>query len=196
MRARKVVWGAGLVAAVLVLFGAVMHAQTTTKDKPAAAKTAAPAVGPGKPVANLAQLMRGILFPNSNIVFAVQSIDPTTVKKDEDPTAAINPLAGSFGGWAAVENASLSLVEVANLLSEPGRVCSNGKPVPIHNADWPKYVQGLRDAGMASYKAAQAKSMDQILDAADKLTNACSNCHMVYREKTDAQGGLAGRCTK
>ena len=46
----------------------------------------------------LAQVMRGILFPNSNVIFAVQTIDPGKVKADEDPTAATNPLASSYGG--------------------------------------------------------------------------------------------------
>ena len=63
--------------------------------------------------------------------------------------------------------------------------------MPVQNADWGKYVQGLRDAGMASYKAAQTKSQDKIVDVSDQVTTACANCHDVYREKTTAQGGLA-----
>ena len=45
-----------------------------------------------------------------------------------------------------------------------------------------KLVQGLRDAGMTSYKAAQSKSNEKMLDAADAVTTACSNCHDRYRE--------------
>jgi cytochrome c556 len=55
--------------------------------------------------------------------------------------------------------------------------------VPVNNADWPKLVQGLRDAGIAAYKAAQSKNQDKILDAADVMTTACANCHDKYREK-------------
>ena len=36
----------------------------------------------------------------------------------------------------------------------------------------------------AAYKAAQAKNQDQVLDAAEKITTACSTCHDPYREKT------------
>jgi cytochrome c556 len=36
---------------------------------------------------------------------------------------------------------------------------------------------------MKSYKAAQSKNQDNILDAADALTTACANCHDKYREK-------------
>jgi hypothetical protein len=144
----------------------------------------------------LLQVMRGILFPNSTVVFSAQTLDPGTVKKDADPTSSVNPLAGAYGGWEAIENSGIAIAESANLLTIPGRVCGNGKPAPVQNADWQRFVQGLRDAGMATYKAGQSKNMDMVVDAADKVTTACMNCHEVYREKTPAQGGLAARCTK
>jgi hypothetical protein len=144
---------------------------------------------------DLRQVMRGILFPNSNVVFFAQGTDPATVTKDADGTTSVNPLAGVYGGWEAIENSGIALAEAANLLTIPGRTCANGKPVPVQNADWQRFVQGLRDAGMASYKAAQSKDMDKMLDAADTLTNACSDCHDVYREKTEQRGGDAARCT-
>ena len=144
----------------------------------------------------LLQVMRGILFPNSNVVFSAQTVDPGSVKKDADPTSSVNPLAGAYGGWEAIENSGIAMAEAANLLTIPGRVCGNGKPVPVQNADWQRFVQGLRDAGIATYKAGQSKNMDMVVDAADTVTTACMNCHEVYREKTPAQGGMAARCTK
>jgi hypothetical protein len=144
----------------------------------------------------LLQVMRGILFPNSNVLFSSQTVDPASVKKDADPTSSVNPLAGQYGGWEAIENSGIAMAEAANLLTIPGRVCGNGKPVPVQNADWQRFVQGLRDAGMATYKAGQSKNMDMVVDAADKVTTACMNCHDVYREKTPAQGGMNARCTK
>ena len=144
----------------------------------------------------LLQVMRGILFPNSNVLFSAQTVDPASVKKDADPTASVNPLAGQYGGWEAIENSGIAMAEAANLLTIPGRVCGNGKPVPVQNADWQRFVQGLRDAGMATYKAGQSKNMDMVIEAADTVTTACMNCHEVYREKTPAQGGMNARCTK
>jgi len=141
--------------------------------------------------ANLAQLMRGIMFPNSNVIFFAQDKNPADVKSAGDPSLSTDPLSGTFGGWAAVENSSLALTEAANLLTIPGRVCSNGRAVPVKDAEWLKYVQGLREAGMAAYRAAQSKSNDKMLDAADLVTTACSNCHDRYREKP---GGVADRC--
>src|ERR1700733_4275273 len=138
----------------------------------------------------LAQLMRGILFPASNVIFFAQSEDPEKVPPAKDPALATDPLANSYGKWQAVENSALALAEASNLLTIPGRKCSNGLPVPVGNADWPKFVQGLREAGRKAYKAAQSKDMDKILDAADTMTAACSNCHDKYREKPT----LAERC--
>ena len=136
---------------------------------------------------NLAQVMRGILFPSSNVIFAAQGTDPAKVKQASDPSTATDPLASTYGGWAAVENAGLALAESANLLMVPGRTCQNGKPVPMQNPDWPGFVQGLRDAGMEAYKAAQSKNQDKILDAANTMTTACMNCHDKYREKPNDQ---------
>ena len=134
--------------------------------------------------------MKGILYPASNIVFAAQGDDPAAVPQAKDPSAATDLLASSYGKWQAVENSALAMDEAANLLILPGRKCSNGIAVPIGNADWPKLVQGLRDASRVAYKAAQSKNQDNILTAADALTTACANCHDKYREKPN----LADRC--
>ena len=138
----------------------------------------------------LAQVMKGILYPNSNVIFFVQDKSPVGVKAEGDPSTSVNPLASTYGGWEAVENSALALAEAANLLTIPGRKCSNGRPVPMQNADWAKFVQGLRDAGMTVYKAAQSKNQEKMLDAADAMTTACANCHDKYREKPT----LADRC--
>ena len=131
---------------------------------------------------DLLHLMRGIIYPASNVIFAAQSVDPATIKPESDPSTSPNPLTSTYGQWAAVENAGLALAESANLLTIPGRVCSNGRPAPMQNADWQMWVQELRDAGMASYKAAQSKNQDAILDAAGVVSEACAHCHDKYRE--------------
>lgn len=163
----------------------------TSAPAPEAEKPKAPAAPVAVANGNLAQVMRSILFPNSNVIFFAQSNDPEKVKKAKDESLATDILASTYGGWGAVENSALALSEAANLLMVPGRKCSNGKDVPIQNEDWPKFVQGLRDAGMTAYKAAQSKSQDKVLEATDAMTTACSNCHEKYRDKP---GGVAARC--
>src|SRR5438034_10380252 len=125
----------------MVFSCAALQAQT-----PAPAKAKGATAPASRNPATLGQLMKGILYPNSNVVFFAQGDNPNDVPQAKDPALAVNPLASSYGKWEAVENAGLALVEAANLLTVPGRKCSNGRPVPITNADWPKLVQGLRDA--------------------------------------------------
>ena len=184
MRVRQMLFGVTVGIAIGTLFLAGTAAQ-------------APAGGRGGAQAqrvqgNLLQVMRGVLYPASNVVFAVQTEDPATIKPaTPDPATSPNPLTSTYGGWTAVENAGIALAEAANLLTIPGRMCSNGKPAPVQNADWQMWVQELRDAGMATYKAAQAKNQDGILDAAGVVSEACSHCHDKYRE---VPGGVKNRC--
>lgn len=179
---------AGLIL-VITLSAFLVDRSQAQSPAPARPPAAAGARAP-KVVANLGQLMKGILYPSSNVIFAAQGDNPADVPPAKDPSTATNPLASSYGKWEAVENSALALSEAANLLTLPGRKCANGRDVPIGNADWPKFVQGLRDAAAKAYKAAQAKSQDGILDAADTMTTACANCHEKYREKAN----LADRC--
>ena len=136
-----------------------------------------------RPEGTLEQIMKGILFQNSNVVFAAQNTNPADVPPAKDPSVATDPLANSYGKWQAVENSGIAIADAANLLLIPGRKCSNGRDVPLANADWTKLVQGLREAGLKVYAAAQTKDQEKIIDAADAMTTACSDCHDKYREK-------------
>ena len=195
MKIGRTTLAAAALAGATALAGCSPPAPTSTAPAAAQASQGAASRPQSQVQGDLRQVMRGILFPNSNVVFFAQGTDPATVPKDADGTSSVNPLVSVYGGWEAIENSSIALAEAANLLAVPGRTCANGKPVPVQSADWQRFVQGLRDAGMASYKAAQTKDMDKMLEAADTLTNACSECHDVYREKTEKQGGDAARCT-
>ena len=62
--------------------------------------------------ANLAQLMRGILHPASNIVFAAQSDDPAKFPEAKAASAATDLLAHSYGKWQAVENSALTMAQL------------------------------------------------------------------------------------
>jgi len=137
--------------------------------------------------ANLGQLMKGTLYPESNVVFAAQDQNPAEVTRAKDPNMATDLLQSSYGKWEAVENSALAIAEVATLLEIPGRKCANGVDVPVRNADWMKFVQQLRDAGMTAYTAAQSKNQDRMIDAADVMTKACQGCHLRYREKRAAE---------
>jgi hypothetical protein len=181
-----------VVAIAALCVGSSASAQTP--KPPAQSGAAAPARGAApttpKVDANLLQLMRGILYPASNVIFAAQD-DLSKWTLPADPSTSPNPLTTTYGGWQAVENAALAIVESARLVALPGRLCSNGKPAPVRRADWVKYTNGLRDAGLAAYKAAQTKSQDAMVEVAGQVSDACAACHDVYREK---KTGPQDRC--
>jgi len=142
------------------------------------------------PAGNLTQVMRGILFPSSNIIFNVQTYDPaTTVKPNPtgaDPTASfswVNWGAGIYKGWEIIDYAAVAIAESAPLMLTPGRRCENGRPVPVENADWIKFSQELAEAGRAAYRASQTRNQEVVSDVTNQLADACLHCHEVYRDK-------------
>jgi hypothetical protein len=156
-----------------------------------AAPPAAPAAHTPQPHSNLAQMMRGIPFTFANIVFDAQSEDPGAPRLGAESGGATAQFKSVYGGWQEVENSALALAEVANLVMIPGRLCENGKPVPVHDEAYRKAAEGLVAAGEAAYKAAQSKSMDAIVEVSETVAVACANCHEPYRDFDDPKD----RCT-
>ena len=92
---------------------------------------------------------------------------------------------------SSVARRRLRLTESAPLLLTPGRRCENGKPAPVDRADWQQAVQGLVDAGRAAYKASQTRDQATVGEVTNVISDACANCHRVYRDVPTN----AGRCT-
>jgi hypothetical protein len=142
--------------------------------------------------ADLNQLMRGVLYPAANVVFVSQVDDPEELKKGSgsDPSMSTDPLNAAFGGWVAVENAALALAESANLLTIPGRSCSNGVPIPVKDAAWDAFVQQLRNGSMQAYQAAKTRDQDKMIEASNAVNASCEGCHRRWRNPRTA----ANRC--
>jgi len=144
-----------------------------------------------QPMGNLAQIMRGILFPSSNIIFSVQGQDPGAPKPPyKQDSGAFNWAdwgAGIYPGWELVDYAAIAIADVAPLLLVPRR-CENGRAVPVERDDWVKYTREMIDAARAVYKAAQTRKQEPVSDATNVLADSCLNCHVVYRDK---EGGTA-----
>jgi mono/diheme cytochrome c family protein len=149
-----------------------------------------------QPAGNLAELMRAIAFPNSNILFNLQVKDPDKQPKKQPGNSLDYVDWGStvYQGWLAVDQAALAITETAPLLLTPGRRCQNGKPVPVERADWKQYVAALEDVGKLAYRESKARNYAAFEGIAEKLNDACANCHKVYRDKGGAEGSGATRC--
>jgi cytochrome c556 len=119
-----------------------------------------------KPYGNLKQVMRSVALPNSDVIFAIQSKPP---KNDME--------------WQAVVNAAVAIEETYNLIMIPGRIRSNGQPVPVQAADYAKFAAALAPAGRDCLKAALVKNQDAVTNCTDSLSQACDNCHKVYRDQ-------------
>ncbi|MBI3047402.1 MAG: c-type cytochrome [Acidobacteria bacterium] len=168
---------------------------------PAARPAAAAAASSGgvsmAPAANLAQFMRGVTFPNANILFNVQVKDPGA-EKPRAPVPFDYLLWGytQYYGWQAVDQAALALIETTPLFMLPGRRCENGRPVPVNRADYQQFAQDLVNLAKDLYRASQARNQEKFAAMAEQLNDACANCHKVYRDVGTAEGGGLGtdRC--
>ena len=168
---------------------------------PAVATASASAAGgdlPVAPIANLAQLMRAIAFPASNIVFNVQIKDPADDVPAPTGTRSFDFVewgATVYPGWEAIDLAALAIAESAPLFLVPGRRCENGRPVPVERDDWRQYTEAVVEAGRAAYRASQSRDWDAAIEVTDQLNAACDNCHQVYRDVgAEGRGVGADRC--
>jgi S-disulfanyl-L-cysteine oxidoreductase SoxD len=182
-------------------------ATSGTQPKPAPAGVQTPSF---PPAGNLAQVMRGILFPSSNIIFTVQTVDPGAKKTAADSGSTkqeggFNWMlwgADIYKGWELVDYAAVALAESAPLMLTPGRRCENGRPVPVNDPEWIKFSVELVDAGKAAYKASQSRNQEAVSEISSVVADACLHCHQVYRDKRGADtnpgdpSNKAGRCVK
>lgn len=202
--------GAGTLAIVVTLSG---RADTAAPQ----AGQALPQSASGRqatefpPVSNMAQLMRGVYFTNSNLIFTVQTRDPGAPAEPASSSAAptggfsfTDWGAGIYTGWQLVDNAAAALADASALLLTPGRFCENGRPVPVADPDWIRFTQEMYDAALVTYKASVSRSQQAVSDATGQLSDACASCHGVYRERRGGRRGAqpppgatgvnAGRC--
>jgi cytochrome c553 len=146
---------------------------------------------------NLAEFMRAIAFPSSNIVFNVQIKDPSTQTRRESASTPFDYFEWGntvYPGWLAVDQAALALIETTPLLLAQGRRCQNGRLAPVDRADWQQYVADLAGVARLAYQASKARNREAFFEISEKLDAACANCHKVYRDKGGTEGSGSARC--
>jgi mono/diheme cytochrome c family protein len=153
----------------------------------AAGATAAPGRG-FPPIGNMAQLMRGIFFPNSNLIFTVQTHDPgapappPSTDNQSRGFSWVDWGAGIYGGWELIDNAAIALADASPLMLAPGIRCENGRLAPVTDAAWIKFTEELIAVARKTYRLSQSRNQEAVSDATGDLADACANCHQAYRD--------------
>jgi S-disulfanyl-L-cysteine oxidoreductase SoxD len=162
----------------------------TWPQRPAGA-TASTQMRAYPPLGNMAQLMRGIFFPNSNLIFTVQTRDPGAPTPPPAPASPGNQSAGFsfvdwgvgiYPGWQLVDNAAVALADAAPLMLTPGIRCENGRLAPVSDPDWIKFTEQMIAVARKTYRASQSRSQDAVSEATGDLSDACAACHQAYRD--------------
>jgi hypothetical protein len=186
-----------LVTALVYALAAVGVATTAVSAQDSSRQKSGPGQRPpsgdARPIGSMNDVMRGILFPNSNRIFNVQVEDPASTPPvgSETTSSLISWGERLYGGWPLVSYAAVALEESTALLLKPGRRCENGRTVPVSNPDWIRYTNELGDTARAIYAASQARDRETIVTLTGRLTDACANCHSVYRRRTAAERCIA-----
>jgi hypothetical protein len=124
-----------------------------------------PALPPFKPVADIKTLMATVIDPAADAVWqAVGMI------LDEHGTTEWAPETDEE--WAAVANGAMTLAEGGNLLMIGARARDQDT--------WMRMAEGMIDAGLAAYEAAQSKDPDAIVDVGGVIYDTCDRCHSEY----------------
>jgi hypothetical protein len=155
--------------------------------RPAAAQ-AAGSMKAYPPLGNMAQLMRGIFFPNSNLLFTVQTRDPAapapapTAEQQKQGFSVFDWGQGIYGGWQMIDNAAIAIADAGPLMLVPGIRCENGRIAPVTEPEWIKYTEDMIAVARRMYKLSQARDQEAVAEATGDLSDSCAACHGAYRE--------------
>jgi hypothetical protein len=131
----------------------------------ASAACGGPAPSPFKPIADVKQLMQGIVDPNADAVWAsVATIFTKAGTEERRPRTKEE--------WDEVRSRAMTLTESGNLLMMPGRAKDGG--------DWMKFSQELVDTSAVALRAAEARDVDGLLNVGGQIDEVCERCHKKY----------------
>jgi mono/diheme cytochrome c family protein len=161
------------------------------------------------PTGTLNQLMRGVFFPNSNLLFTVQTRDPAAPVPPPDPAAKGAGFSvfewgqGIYTGWPVIENAAAALADASPWMLTPGLRCENGRVAPVTEPDWIRFTEQMISVARRGYRLSQTKNQEAVSEWTGDLSDACAACHSVYRDVGGrgrganplAPGANPARCT-
>ena len=188
---------------------AAADATTSSIGWPAAPAGEDPPPGSAKypPAANLNQLMRGVFFPNSNLIFSVQEVEAEKLPPSPQQNKPEGKTIFEWGleiytGWPVVENAALALADASTLMTVPGLRCENGRLAPNTEPDWIRFTDQMIAVAKRTHRLAQTRNRDAVSEFTKDLSDSCNACHRVYRDVggrgrggNAAGGNTSARCT-
>lgn len=160
----------------------------------AGAAPAAQSAEAERPAGTLQHVMRGVLFPNANIIFDVQTVAPDAPppKPGAENGSTSAKFATLYGGWEKVVLAAVSLDESVDMILKAGRTCENGKPVPVASKVYRDTSLQMRAVARKILAAATEKDAGKVIELTGDLAEACAACHRPYRDI--AKRDLTRRC--
>jgi len=118
-----------------------------------------------QPVANVEEIMDGIVIPAAEVVWesvgttiSADGVEEHAPRDDEE--------------WHEVRASALAIAEAGNLLMFESRAKDQG--------DWIKFCKELIRTAVDAAKAAEKKDAEALLDAGGYVYEACTNCHLKY----------------
>jgi hypothetical protein len=172
--------------------------ETSRIGWPVPARAAATPALSSPPAGNLAQLMRGVFFPSSNLIFTVQTRDPGAPLPPPPPTpqgvgtSVFEWGMGIYTGWPVVENAAVAIADASMLMLTPGLRCENGRLAPITDPDWIRFTEDTIAVAKRTLRLAQTRNQDAVSEITGDLSDSCSACHQAYRDVGRGRGAAPG----
>ena len=150
-----------------------------------------------EPIGTLAELMRGIFFPNANKLFDVQAQEPGGELPEMTPevSEAVSAIVGSasarfasiYRGWPDVAGAAVALADGAKLALLEGRSCENGVSAPFDNAEYIEGARLLEESALNVLNGAREQDYEAVWDAVNYVNESCTHCHRTFRDGPDSR---------
>lgn len=92
--------------------------------------------------------------------------------------------------WEVVAEHAIQLAAAGPAITVGGTGPTDG--LWVQSPSWRAHAQNMSDAGVAAFRAAQAKNLDQLIAANGKLVESCEACHKEFKPAIPTEGIVHG----
>jgi hypothetical protein len=142
-----------------VLPACVLLAGCSRADQPTATPTSTAA-----PVLSINAEMVGIVDHAAHVLWAVEREGHAPKSDDE---------------WAEVEDGAVQLAGAGTLIALGGTGPADAGWAQL--PDWKRFSRELTDSALAARTAAQAKNLDVLVKANNRIVDVCEGCHKQFK---------------